>query len=71
MNWADCSCCWPQKPFIRKAVGWTLLGSRERNEPDEEVPPFWYYEVGGWPRGHYDTWEAAMRGAGRYLERER
>lgn len=62
IEWADCSCCYPQKPFIRKAVGWFFI-------PGREVPPFWYVDIGGWPRGCYETWEDALAGARRYLER--
>jgi hypothetical protein len=69
-EWADCSCCWPQKPFIRKAVGWVILGSPQRGTEDEEIPPFWYLDIGGWPKGHYDTWGDALKAAGRYLESE-
>lgn len=69
MNWADCSCCWPQKPFIRKAIGWTIIGAT--TPEDAEIPPFWYLDIGGWPRGHYDTWHEALKGAERYLERDR
>lgn len=60
MIWADCSCCWPQKPFIRKAVGWKVGGT--------PVPPFWYLDIGDWPTGRYDTWADALAAAARYLE---
>lgn len=68
--WSDCSCCWPQKPFIRKAVGWFIIGNSKKGEPDMPIPPYWYLEIGGWPTGHYGTWEDALRGALRYLERD-
>lgn len=64
MIWADCSCCWPQKPFIRKAVGWTVI----EKDGETPVPPFWYLNIGGWPTGHYDTWADALAAAARYLE---
>lgn len=66
-RWADCSCCYPQKPFIKKAEGWVILGDNWTE--DEEVPSFWYLEISGWPKGHYATWEDAMQGAREYLER--
>lgn len=63
--WADCSCCWPQKPKVRKAIGWYVV------DPDEPIDPFWYLEIGGWPKGNFETWEQAMKAAGRYLKSER
>lgn len=65
MKWADCDCCWPQKPFIRKAVGWKHLGVAKQNT---DVSPFWYVDVGGWPRGHHKTWEKARDAALKYLK---
>lgn len=68
MEWADCGCCWPQKPKVRKAADWLILGSP--GEPDEPVTPFWYVEIGGWPQGHFDSWDSALCAAGRYLRDE-
>lgn len=66
-DWAKCACCYPQKPKVRKAVGWYLIGDGpDQNEP---VPDFWYVEVGGWPKGHYATWERAIEAAALYLTR--
>lgn len=65
-QWATCDCCWPQKPFIRKAVGWYHINGG----PRDTIPPFWYLDLGGWPTGHYDTWEQALYAAGQYLIRE-
>jgi hypothetical protein len=75
MNWADCSCCWPQKPFIRKAIGWTIYeDDPETGEYDKsrwtEIPPFWHLDISGWPKGHYDTWAEALEAARKYLETE-
>jgi hypothetical protein len=64
IQFSRCSCCYPQKPVIRKAVGWYLIA--DTNEP---VPPFWYVEIGGWPKGHYATWGRAMEAATLYLTR--
>ncbi|KPC89895.1 hypothetical protein ADL27_38430 [Streptomyces sp. NRRL F-6602] len=68
VDWADCRCCWPQKPAIRKAVGWRRLGKTP--DVDEAIPPFWYLKIGPWSRGHYDTWEEARDAAFYYLSDE-
>jgi len=39
-------------------------------DPDKEIPPYWYLEISGWPKGHFDTWAEALKGALRYLESE-
>jgi len=67
-KWADCSCCWPQKPRIRKAIGWSFYGPEGLQE--DPLPPFWYMEISGWPRGHFDTWEEALKAAEAYLAGE-
>ena len=68
MIFANCHCCYPQKPKVRKAVGWYLWATEEAAEP-EPCPDFWYVEVGGWPKGHYASWERAMEAARLYLTR--
>ncbi|WP_186783717.1 hypothetical protein [Streptomyces sp. CBG33] len=61
--WADCLCCWPQKPFIRRAVGWGLVGRPPR-------PPGWYVDIGGWPHGYFASWDEALALALTYLRSE-
>lgn len=66
MIFSRCSCCYPQKPKVRKAVGWYLW----TDGSEEPIPDFWYVEVGGWPKGSYTTWDRAMEAAALYLKRE-
>lgn len=67
IQFSRCSCCYPQKPVIRKAVGWYFICEEGRKE--EIAPAFWYVEIGGWPKGNYATWERAMEAATLYLTR--
>jgi hypothetical protein len=68
VDWSDCSCCWPQKPKIKKAIGWSIYNGEGTWE---EVDPFWYLDIGGWPKGQFKSWEEALKGAYRYLRGER
>jgi hypothetical protein len=64
-----CSCCYPQKPRVRKAVGWFVI-SYDPEFRKTPIPDFWYVEIGGWPKGNYSSWERAMEAATLYLKRE-